>query len=45
MSDGDNLQYDQIRLLHLWRDPARESVPIGWTISPALIEAALAIAN
>jgi len=45
MSDGDNLQYDLIRLLHLWHDPARGSVPIGWTISPALIEAAPTIAH
>ncbi|HXR65184.1 MAG TPA: GxGYxYP domain-containing protein [Ktedonobacteraceae bacterium] len=36
ISDGDNLQYCQHRLLHLWRDPARGSVPLGWTIAPAL---------
>jgi len=36
MSDGDNLQYCQHRLLQLWRDPARGSLPLGWTISPAL---------
>ena len=44
ISDGDNLQYNQHHLLRLWRDPARGSVPIGWTISPALIQAAPALA-
>ena len=42
-SDGDNLQYDQHRLQRLWRDPARGSMPLGWTISPALVQAAPAI--
>jgi hypothetical protein len=45
ISDGDNLQYNQHRLLHLWRDPARGSVPIGWTISPVLIQAAPSLAS
>lgn len=36
ISDGDNLQYCQHYLLRLWRDPARGSLPLGWTISPAL---------
>ena len=40
ISDGDNLQYNQHRMLKLWRDPARGSVPIGWTISPVLPQAA-----
>ncbi|WP_376796095.1 GxGYxYP domain-containing protein [Thermogemmatispora sp.] len=44
MSDGDNLQYAQHRLLHLWRDPARGRLPLGWTIAPALVEAAPALA-
>jgi hypothetical protein len=44
MSDGDNLQYVQHRMLHLWHDPARGQVPIGWTIAPALLEAAPALA-
>ena len=44
MSEGDNLQYIQEHLLNLWRDPARGSVPIGWTISPVLVEAAPAMA-
>src|SRR5258708_6222713 len=45
ISEGDNLQYNQERLLNLWQDPARGNIPIGWTISPALIEAAPTIAN
>jgi len=40
LGEGDNLQYDQHRMFQLWQDPARGMVPIGWTISPLLIEAA-----
>jgi len=40
ISDGDNLQYSQHRMLRLWMDPARGSLPIGWTISPVLQQAA-----
>src|SRR2546428_8913219 len=43
MSDGDNIQYDQRRLRYLWDNPARGSVPINWTISPLLLDAAPAI--
>jgi hypothetical protein len=45
MSDGDNLQYCQHRMLHLWHDSNRGSLPIGWTLSPAIVEAAPAMAN
>ncbi len=44
VSDGDNLQYNQHRMLRLWQDPARGSVPLGWTISPLLLQAAPCIA-
>lgn len=44
ISDGDNLQYMQHRMLHLWEDTARGSLPIGWTFSPPLIQAAPALA-
>ncbi len=40
ISDGDNIQYMQNRMLQLWRDPARGSIPLGWTISPVLMQAA-----
>ncbi len=39
-SDGDNLQYDQHRLRTIWDDPNRGKVPLNWTISPFLIDAA-----
>lgn len=39
ISDGDNLQYCQHHLLHLWQNPARGTLPLGWTISPALKQA------
>ncbi|MBV9690653.1 MAG: hypothetical protein JO202_13205 [Ktedonobacteraceae bacterium] len=45
MSDGDNLQYCQHRMLHLWRDSNRGSLPIGWTLSPTIVQAAPAMAN
>ncbi len=44
ISDGDNLQYCQHRMLRLWHDSVRGSLPIGWTIAPALLEAAPALA-
>jgi hypothetical protein len=39
-SDGDNLQYDQHRLRTIWDDPNRGAVPLNWTISPLLLDAA-----
>ncbi len=43
-SEGDNVQYCQHRMQHLWSDSARGKVPIGWTISPVLQQAAPALA-
>ncbi len=40
MSEGDNLQYNEHRLRRLWDDPGRGSVPINWTTSPLLADAA-----
>ncbi len=34
LSDGDNVQSLQHRLTTNWADPARGSVPIGWTVQP-----------
>jgi GxGYxYP putative glycoside hydrolase C-terminal domain/GxGYxYP_N second domain/GxGYxYP third domain/GxGYxYP_N 1st domain len=45
VSDGDNLQYSQHRMLRLWRDQARGSLPIGWTFSPVIMQAAPAMAH
>ncbi|HEX6478839.1 MAG TPA: GxGYxYP domain-containing protein [Ktedonobacteraceae bacterium] len=39
MSEGDNIQYIQHRMVQLWNDPARGSIPLGWTISPVLGQA------
>jgi len=44
ISDGDNLQYIQHRMLQRWQDSARGSIPLGWTISPVLSQAAPAMA-
>lgn len=38
LSDGDNAQYCQHYMRQLWRDPARGSIPIGWTACPALVD-------
>ncbi len=40
MSEGDNLQYNQHRMRRLWDDPARGRVPITWTTTPLLVDAA-----
>ncbi|TDQ42038.1 GxGYxYP domain-containing protein [Aureibacillus halotolerans] len=40
LGEGDNLQYNQHRLRVLWDDPNRGSVPINWSISPLLVDAA-----
>ncbi|HLI06419.1 MAG TPA: GxGYxYP domain-containing protein [Ktedonobacteraceae bacterium] len=45
VSDGDNLQYCARRMQTLWNDSARGSIPIGWTISPALLQAAPSLAT
>ncbi len=39
LSDGDNLQFVEHLMRKLWNDPARGSVPIGWTVSPAMLDA------
>lgn len=39
-SEGDNLQYNQHRMRILWDDPNRGKVPINWTSSPLLVDAA-----
>jgi GxGYxYP putative glycoside hydrolase C-terminal domain/GxGYxYP third domain/GxGYxYP_N second domain/FG-GAP-like repeat/GxGYxYP_N 1st domain len=40
MSDGDNLQEDQHLIPLKWASAARGAAPIGWTISPALVDVA-----
>jgi hypothetical protein len=39
MSDGDNLQYVEHLMRKLWNNPDRGSVPMGWTLSPAMVDA------
>lgn len=45
MSDGDNIQYCEHSLAKLWNDKHRGTIPINWTISPALIDIAPQILN
>lgn len=45
MSDGDNVQYMEHLFKHVWDDSGRGSVPLGWTVSPALLDAAPGILN
>jgi len=39
LSDGDNLQYVEHLLRKLWNNPDRGAVPMGWTMSPAMLDA------
>lgn len=39
LSDGDNLQYVEHHMRKLWSSPDRGTVPIGWTLSPAMLDA------
>lgn len=39
-SDGDNAQYIQHRMWPIWNDPNRGSLPMNWTISPLMVDAA-----
>ena len=39
LSDGDNLQYVEHLLRKLWNNPDRGAVPMGWTMSPAMVDA------
>jgi hypothetical protein len=39
LSDGDNLQYIEHLMRKLWNNADRGSVPIGWTLSPAMLDA------
>ena len=39
LSDGDNLQFVEHGVRKLWSHPERGSVPLGWTISPAMRDA------
>lgn len=45
MSDGDNLQYMEHKMKEHWDNPDRGSVPIGWTVSPAVLDAAPSMLN
>lgn len=44
ISDGDNLQYCERRLQLIWNNSERGSLPLGWTISPVLLQAAPSLA-
>ena len=39
LSDGDNLQFVEHLQRKLWNDPGRGKVPMGWTLSPAMVDA------
>lgn len=39
ISDGDNMQYIEHRMRRFWDNPDRGSVPIGWTVTPAMVDA------
>jgi hypothetical protein len=39
LSDGDNLQFVEHLMRKLWNNADRGRVPIGWTLSPAMLDA------
>jgi len=39
LSDGDNMQFVEHLMRKLWSNSDRGTVPIGWTISPAMVDA------
>jgi hypothetical protein len=41
--DGDNLDFDTAKMLEVWQDEVRGTVPIAWSISPLLAELAPSI--
>ena len=43
LSDGDNIQYCQHKMLELWKEPVRGTIPLGWTLSPLLLQCAPAM--
>lgn len=45
LSDGDNLQYLEHRFKKLWDSANRGDVPLGWTVSPAMLDAMPGILN
>ncbi|GHO85881.1 GxGYxYP domain-containing protein [Dictyobacter formicarum] len=45
MSEGDNFQYIQHAMRHLWEDPQRGQVPLNWSINPLLYDAAPTMLN
>ena len=40
LSEGDNLQYVQHHMRRLWDNPDRGKVPLNWSISPLVVDAA-----
>lgn len=45
LSDGDNLQYLEHKFKTFWDAPGRGQVPLGWTVSPAMLDAMPGILN
>ncbi|CAM4061344.1 GxGYxYP domain-containing protein [Saccharibacillus endophyticus] len=39
LSDGDNLQYMEHRFKKIWDSANRGDIPLGWTVSPAMLDA------
>lgn len=45
LSDGDNLQFTEHLMRKLWNNPDRGKVPMGWTVSPAMLDAMPGVLN
>ncbi|MBP3965604.1 GxGYxYP domain-containing protein [Paenibacillus lignilyticus] len=45
LSDGDNLQYMEHSFKKFWDTPDRGEVPLGWTVSPLMVDTMPGILN
>jgi hypothetical protein len=45
LSDGDNLQYMEHFFKKVWDSPDRGKVPLGWTVSPLMVDTMPGILN
>ncbi len=45
LSDGDNIQYCEHKMIRLWENPERGDAPINWTVSPALADLGPSLLN
>lgn len=45
VSDGDNAQYTEGKMLSMWNQPERGSFPLSWTITPSMMDVETPLLN